>query len=332
MSKEVIGTSPSTGEVLVRDTDTGDMSWEPGTEEQVDRVTRSIEATPEYTTPTYEEYQEPEEEYVPPAPPPPPPTLTYTYREVPPEALVEAPEAVSALSVSVDFIGWIIERFNWLSEYFYDIYLEVLSWVWPFYNAAYLFLFLSEVSSQLAWDFYDFSLWIVEVHDRVAQVLSWSTIWSYILSYVPNLEEIRDWFYHWWSNVYGVVTDWWSSTSTTVLGWIDETKQWAQLWIDYLQGQVNALGVRIDDVLALIPDVSDIQAWFANWTGNVSSVITTWWTGALSQVQSLIDSAFIEREPFWAGWQDWRDRVTEFFTDPEKWVYDRLDSFFERYW
>lgn len=230
------------------------------------------------------------------------------------------------------FMNWIIDRLNYISGWFYELYYDCYYVGWPLDVLADWFYYLADAFASLAWDFYDFSQWLTDLSNSIAGFLNWTNIWLNILSYVPNLEDIRDWFYNWWLNVYGVVTDWWSSTSTTVLSWIDEAKAWTQIWIDYLQDQVTALGVRIDDVLALIPDVSDIQLWFTNWTGNVISVIGTWWTGALIEVQSLIDSAFTEREPFWAGWQEWRAKVTEFFTDPEDWLYKSLDRIVERFW
>jgi len=230
------------------------------------------------------------------------------------------------------FMDWIVQRLNDISGFFYDLYLDCLTAGFPLDVLATWFLYLSGWFSDLAWDFSDFGTWVNEVAAKVADMLSWTTVWSNIISIVPNLEDIRDWFYDWWVSVDLRVTTWWTTTSTTVLDWIDQAKVWAKLWIDDLQDQATALGVRIADLLALIPDVSEIQTWFTDWTGNVSSVITTWWTGALAEVSALINSAFVEREPFWAGWQDWRDKVTEFFTDPEDWLYKSLDRIIERFW
>ena len=232
----------------------------------------------------------------------------------------------------MDFMHWIVQRLNYISDFFYDLYLDCYYVGWPLDVLDTWFYYISDYFSKLAWHFSDFGTWVNDVAAKVLDILNWSTIWSYILSYVPNLTEISDWFYYWWDYVTQVVDTWWTSTSTTVLAWIDEAKQWTQIWIDYLQSQVYALGVRIDDILALIPDMSEIQAWFTNWTGNVSQVINTWWSGAILEVQGLIDSAFTIRESFWAGWQDWRDQVTEFFTDPEDWLYKSVDRIIERYW
>jgi hypothetical protein len=42
MSLIVVGTSPTTGEVLVKDTETGDMEWQKGTEDQIARNTKTF--------------------------------------------------------------------------------------------------------------------------------------------------------------------------------------------------------------------------------------------------------------------------------------------------
>uniref|UniRef100_A0A6M3XY95 Uncharacterized protein n=1 Tax=viral metagenome TaxID=1070528 RepID=A0A6M3XY95_9ZZZZ len=228
----------------------------------------------------------------------------------------------------MSFMGWIIDRLNWVSDVFYELYLDCYYAGWPLEVLDTWLYSLSSTFASLAWDFYDFSSWVSDVAAKVAKILNWSTIWSYILIYIPNLEQIRDWFYYWWTWVDGRITSWWSSTSSDVLGWIAEAKDWAKLWIDYLQSQVNSLSVKIDEVIALIPDVSELIAWFSNWPGHIISEVDNWWTGALLEVQGLINSAFILRENFWQGWQDWRDKVTEFFTDPWEFLWARFADWF----
>jgi len=232
-------------------------------------------------------------------------------------------------------MGWMtpfINACNSAVSWCYEIYLDVNGWVWPFYVTAPFFYWLSETFADLSWAFYDFGNWIDYVASQVTQILSWSTIWSYILSYVPNLTQLRDWFYNWWTNVTSVVTSWWSSMQWTVQGWISTAVQpfnamltaWNNFWNNTWPSWVtnfNSLQV----------------AWNNFWTVTFPTLVnftwlTTWWDSRLLDVQVLIGSAFTLREGLWAGWQDWKGSVAEFFTDPEQWVYDRLDSFFERFW
>jgi len=230
------------------------------------------------------------------------------------------------------FMGWIIEKLNSVSGWFYGVYLIVIDWPWPFWYAAEAFYWLSTYFNGLAWNFYDFSIWVDDIANKIVTILSFANIYDYFKDFFDAAINAWAWVVDSFWNVWDVVDIWWTSTSTTVLDWIDATKDWARLWIDYLQDQIVALTAQINDLVSLIPDMTEILAWFSNWTGNVVSAIDSWWTGALSQVQSLINSAFIEREPFWAGWQDWRDKVTEFFTDPEDWLYKAADRIIDRFW
>jgi len=242
------------------------------------------------------------------------------------------PEEVEPKPLPTGAMGWISERFADASSFFYFLYLETLDW-WALPDfVSNLFYSLSQVCSDLSWDFYDFSLQIQVITDRVLEILSWDTIWSWIKDYIPNWDKIGSFFDKWIPVIIGLATDAGSVIRSTIEGWIDALWDKVKLWIDNLQSQADELRVMIQDIPGAVPGLSDIIDWFTNWPGHILSTVNTWWTGALSQVQGLINSAFIEREPFWAGWQDWRDKVTEFFTDHEKWVYDRLDSFFERYW
>ena len=45
-------------------------------------------------------------------------------------------------------------------------------------------------------------------------------------------------------------------------------------------------------------------------------------------VESLINSAFTERERYWSGWQDMRDKVIEFFANPFDYLWSRFADWF----
>ena len=232
----------------------------------------------------------------------------------------------------MDFMYWIVARLNDISGFFYDLYLDCYYVGWPLDVLGIWFYYLSDYFSSLAWDFYDFSSWVNDVAAKVTEILNWSTIWSYILSYVPNLTEISDWFYYWWDYVTQVVDNWWTSTSTTVLAWIDEAVSGVLTLVDQVNAWLASLQTTVNDIAGRLPSIDGVLAWWSNWTGNVLLIINTWWSSTMGEVQGLIDSAFIVRESFWAGWQDWRDQVTEFFTDPEDWLYKSLDRIIERFW
>ena len=229
-------------------------------------------------------------------------------------------------------MNWIVEQFYNAGNLFYGIYLEVLGWVWPFWWVADFFYTLSGSFYSLAWSFAELAVWLDSLAARVQQALTWDNAWNLILSHIPNLVEISSWFYYWYFNILNVVSEWWYSTQWIVLAWVDEAKNFANTLFSQVNSAVVLLQASWDSFKGMIPVIEEVVSWWGNWSGFVNQAINTWWTSAMGEVQGLINSAFIEREPFWAGWQDWRDKVTEFFTDPEEWLYKAVDRIIERFW
>jgi hypothetical protein len=226
------------------------------------------------------------------------------------------------------FMASIISALNSVSDWFYEIYLDVLGWVWPFWLTASLFYQLSDLFSTLAWRFYDFSGWVSDVQSKIGNVLSWDTIWSYIMSYVPNLVTIRDWFYSWWGNVTSVITSWWSAQSVTVRGWIDAATQpfnnvaaaWSNFW--------NNLWPQLQSSFRSLQ-----SSWNTFWGVTLPTLVSftwleTWYASRLKDLQGLIDGAFTVRAGLWDGWQEVRGNVVEFFTNPVGYIWERFIDWF----
>jgi len=229
-------------------------------------------------------------------------------------------------------LAWIIQRLNDLSSYFYDAYREVLDWVYPFWYLAIPLYQIQRLFNELAWDFYDFYNWANDVSNRIGAILSWSNIWSYILQFVPNLPEIRDWFYNWRGNVWIAIIDFWGTATATIQGWISVARAALQTQLDNVNNLLTTLRADVRDLISSMPTLNEVIAWWSNWTGNVLAFVNTWWNSRLLEVQGLIDSAFVTREQFWTGWQDLRSQVGEFFGDPEDQVLKILERALERYW
>lgn len=220
--------------------------------------------------------------------------------------------------------------FNDVADGFYQLYLTARGWIWPFNYSADLFYAVSVVFRTLAAAFTDFLAVVNGLLSQLPGILSWATIWSYITSNVPNLEAIRDWFYGWVSSVLGVVVTWWAVTKPTLLSWIADAKSWTQSQLNTLQATVLSLlsdfrgwtQSQLNDIRAMLPALFDWGALF--------SWITDWWANRLLDVQGLINSAFLSRESWWAGWRETRSAVFEFLTNPVGYIWDRfLDWFLE---
>ena len=226
------------------------------------------------------------------------------------------------------FMAAIVTALNTVSSLFYSAYVETYYWAWPFNYLATPFYYGSMAFSQLAWRFSDFGAWVNDVSSKIGNYLSWDTIWSYILSYVPNLATIRDWFYNWVTNVNNTVSSWWSATSVTVQGWISAAVQpfnamltaWSNFWNSTWPGWVSSFYTLK-------------SAWDNFWQYTLPGLVSftwlaTWWNERLLDVQGLINSAFLARAGFWEGWQDMKNNVVEFFADPLGWLESRFAVWF----
>jgi len=210
----------------------------------------------------------------------------------------------------MNFFDRIRSWFNYATQLFVNLALESYSsWYIPDVMGD-LFNGLSTFTARVSGYFYDASNWYDWVIDEVSEILSWSTIWSYIQYYIPNWNKIGQWFSGWGSYVLSIINAWWS-----------------QRWLE-IQGYVDS----IMDTLPSLPDLSAILDWFASWTANVLTTVNTWWQGKLLDIESLINSAFLARDSLWSGWQELRSQVSEFFSDPEDWLYKAVDRIVERFW
>ncbi len=228
----------------------------------------------------------------------------------------------------MSFMWLIINALNSVSSWFYEIYLEVNGWVWPFYLAADFFYQLHGLFNTLAWRFYDFSNWVNEVASKISQILNWDNIWSFILSYVPNLTQVRDWFYSWWNNVTSVISTWWSSTQYTVLGWIFVAVQpfntvldawnnfWNYTWPDW-SSRFNTLKSAFDNF------------WSYNFPNLVNfSWLWSWWNGRLTDVQWLMNSTLRAWFPFYNDLAQLWGTIALFFTNPVEFIWQRFVDWF----
>lgn len=232
----------------------------------------------------------------------------------------------------MNFFDYIRDWFIYATQVFVDLALESYSsWYIPDVMGD-LFNYLSDFTSEVAGYLYDASDWYDEVVDKLSDILSWSTIWDYILDYVPNLIEIRDWFYDKANHILDLIDAWWGTVTSTVQDWIDVAVEAFQSQLDDLNSWVTTIQEFIDEIELDFPDVSAILSWFSNWWENILSELELWWNDKLLDIQDLIDSAFIARDDLWSGWQDWKAQVAEFFIDPWEWLYNRFDDFFERFW
>jgi len=227
-----------------------------------------------------------------------------------------------------DIISWLKD----IEDYFYDAYLEVWDWVYPFWLLGYPLLYISRGFGWLAYYFGEFRLWLYWAQDEIEDILSWSNIRSLIRGWLDGIEYLVDWFSDWWDNVTDVVGDWWEAVQVTVKGWIKVAVQGLD---DLIEAWDTFWNITWTAFLAQFDTLRD--SWDNFWTVTFPTLVSfawlqTWWNSRLAEVNDLIDSKLAAVLPFYDDLVSLWDSIKEFFADPLQWAYDQLDEWFERFW
>lgn len=200
---------------------------------------------------------------------------------------------------------------DWLGECFYEIHwytLNLIRWFW------------------------DFDEWLFWAVLEIEEILNWSSIRSLIRNWLPDLEDLHDWWYNWTTWVGQQIESWWNTTVTTVQGWITAaTEGFAELraaWDDFWQitwpswtANFNTLKAAWDDFwVNIFPTLVSFT-----WLG-------TWWDTRVLEVQRLIEDTIKVWFPFYESLARLWGDIELFFTDPLEWLYVKMDEWFERFW
>jgi len=245
--------------------------------------------------------------------------------ETPPPPPVTPPPAAPA---ALDFPGAILNAVNNILDWTYQIYTDISGWVWPFSGIAPAVYWVYSAIADLGWGLYDLFAWVNDVQAKIGSGIDWGIIWGNILSYIPNINDMSDWFGDWAGNVASAIAGWWSATSATVQGWITASMEAALDLIDTISVSIAALQESWDGFSGTIPTITEIIAWWGNWTGSVTSAINTWWATKLLDVQELINTAIKVALPFYDDLVNiWGD-IKSFFVNPLDYLWERFVDWF----
>lgn len=220
--------------------------------------------------------------------------------------------------------SWFIKAAN----VFLNLALDAYSWPIVGEWLGDGFAALLDFASECAYYLWKASNWYEDTVDALRDILSWATIKNYIRSWLEGIESAIAWFFDWWYQVGNRINYWWQGTWSTVQDWIaaatqgfDELKAaWDNFW-----------NVTWPDILSQLELQREnwIRFWAVTFPTLVSfSWLGIWWDSRFQDVQDLINSAFTLRDSLWAGWQDIRDSVLEFFADPLEWLLTRFTDWF----
>jgi len=230
------------------------------------------------------------------------------------------------------FINSIVSWLSSVRDYFYNAYLEVRSWVYPFYTLSYPLYSLYYAFYYLASYFSSFNEWVDDVANKVASILSYSNIYSYFSTYFTYAVDAYYWVRDASQNILWKIDNWWSTTSANVLSWIEDAKQWAKSLIDQVASDLTRLREAWDNFVGRIPSIDEVLLWFKDWWGSVLINLDSWWADRLLDVTGLIDTAIKNWSPVLESWQTIYALFSDFFEDPLQWFYNKLEEFFDRFW
>lgn len=229
----------------------------------------------------------------------------------------------------IDVIFSIVWDIAW---FFWEIRYEIrgVPIVGPALAALFyeIFALFMDLATQVA----RFGDWVNDISTKILEVVTLTSVWDYFKEYFQAAQFAWAWVLDAFTYVTQWTVEWWASNSIIVQSWIAiATQGFSELVVAW----DNFWTVTWPELLSVVNTLS--TAWDYFWTVTLPTLVsftwlTTWWNARLMDIQALINTAFTLREGLWAGWQEWRDQVTEFFTDPEDWLYKAVDRIIERFW
>lgn len=191
-----------------------------------------------------------------------------------------------------------------------------------------LFLYVSSWFRKLLTPIAHFSDWVYNANQLLANILSIDTIWTTFRQWFEWAEWSWTWILDAWWYVNGWIDDWWGPTSLIIQGWIaiatqgfnDLVVAWDSFWTITWPEWTG----KIDNL------TSDVHSFFTLTLPELVSFtwLTSWWNDRLLDVQSLITTAFVDRDSWWSGWIDVKNEVIEFISSPLDWLEGKLADWF----
>ena len=210
---------------------------------------------------------------------------------------------------------------GYVADYFYEVYLDVSGWVWPFWKAADFFYGLCSYTNKIKWRFQDFSEDMDDIVDEVGDILSWSNIRSYIKAYWPRLDDVIDWWYDRWYWVEDAIDDWWEYAKETV------TQVVTNIY-DYSRTTINNITEYVTNTITNVYDYS--RTTINNITEYVTNVITNvynYTTTIINNVTEVVTQLIANLES-WTTTQinNARSAILGIIGDLETWTITELNN------
>lgn len=215
-----------------------------------------------------------------------------------------------------------------IQSFFLQAYFVVHGWIWPFNYLDYPLYAISWLFREMLAPVARFSDWTRDVWAKVEEVFSLDQIVAHFRTWIDYAIDAWTWVRSAWINVFNLIGDWWSSAKYEVMAWIDERVSVVRALVDQANAWLTRLQADLQWFLDHLLTLDEIIQWWKDWLGRVLTQLLIWGFIRILDVVGLIATAFIEREDFWAGWQDWRGMVAAFFDDPLEFLWELATDWF----
>lgn len=270
MGLEVIGTSPTTGEVLVRDTETRDQYWAPGTPAQISQVTAAIEGAGYFGTISYPEYQSPT-----PVPVPLPVPIFDSIIMWIQQAIMTIPNTI---------IEWINKATTALTT-------TITTWTSWVVNTLSATLEGIKIPLDSIWS------WVAVIYNKITDIADtlWATVSSAVSSALGNT----------WTWIQSSYT-WLAGLLSSGLG---ELRGALQIGISNITGYVSNISSQLSAYFNWLPGflqssiVAPLNAWWSQFIGRVLD-FPSWVGSLLDAVSTWVTRDIPGHSPWWEGLLD----------------------------
>lgn len=156
----------------------------------------------------------------------------------------------------------------------------------------------------------DAAAWYQRVTDQLSTWLSSIDVINIMSSWISQVNTLWAWLSNWGVYVVAVIGAWWMGIQPQVLSWVDQAKSYAAGLVAGAMDAIGRLGAAWEDFrTTVLPGLA-----------------------GKSEVAGMIGSALMPWGPVLTWWGHFGGQAVNLFSDPQQWFYDRLDSFFERFW
>ena len=207
------------------------------------------------------------------------------------------------------------------ADWFYEVYLDVNSWVWPFWKAADWFYDLCYTFNRIKWRFEDFSEDMDDILDDLGDILSWSNIRSLMRSWLPDIEDLVDWWDRWWVWIGQEIDDWWDDIKWDVRSWIADVKSWA----------ITEINNAVENITQVVTNIWDYSQTIIN---NTTEYITQVWNNFYDYSVTTINNITETITQVWNNFYDYSvttiNNITETITQLIDW--SKVTLFLNDWW